>query len=162
MGASSGISAAPFPALRCSQYGNGQSTVDFFLLDSNGNEWGADAATTGGTIPESAKSAAPGHACGWSARFRPPQIDVTGFHPLSAWAETMAITRSVVLNWGDPNTGRRALTETSESPRARCVAQILRFARNICAILCNPAPLLGMQVKESIALNLATNVHYQE
>lgn len=32
--------------------GDGQSTVDFFLLDSNGNQWGGDATLNGGTTPE--------------------------------------------------------------------------------------------------------------
>ena len=30
----------------------GQSSVDFFLLDTNGNQWGAQATTSGGTTPE--------------------------------------------------------------------------------------------------------------
>jgi hypothetical protein len=30
----------------------GQSTVDFFLLDSNGNQWGAQGTINGGTTPE--------------------------------------------------------------------------------------------------------------
>ncbi|MGB8770618.1 MAG: PEP-CTERM sorting domain-containing protein [Candidatus Korobacteraceae bacterium] len=32
----------------------GQSTVDFFLYDSNGQQWGAQATTVGGTTPEPA------------------------------------------------------------------------------------------------------------
>ena len=32
--------------------GDGQSTVDFFLLDSNGNQWGAQGTAGGGTTPE--------------------------------------------------------------------------------------------------------------
>ena len=32
--------------------GSGQSSVDFFLYDSNGNQWGANATLNGGTTPE--------------------------------------------------------------------------------------------------------------
>ncbi len=34
--------------------GSSQSSVDFFLLDSNGMQWGADATLSGGTTPEPA------------------------------------------------------------------------------------------------------------
>ena len=32
--------------------GSGQSSVDFFLLDSNGNQWGGNGTSGGGTTPE--------------------------------------------------------------------------------------------------------------
>jgi hypothetical protein len=32
--------------------GSGQSSVDFFLLDSNGNQWGGNGTAGGGTTPE--------------------------------------------------------------------------------------------------------------
>jgi type 1 fimbria pilin len=48
------IEGGPYSSVYDVLNGGSQSSVDFFLYDSNGSQWGADATLNGGTTPEPA------------------------------------------------------------------------------------------------------------